>query len=104
MTTKNSVEKLIAEWRERGEKASIAAKEAGVMSLTITQRGRDIAMKRLLVLSLLLCGCAVRKPAIRPGHDQEHPALTPLGKATCKTGLLKLFGSYGPRNCKNAKP
>jgi hypothetical protein len=65
-------------------------------------------MKRLLIqnlpwLVIFSLLCAARKPAIRPGHDFEHPALTPIGKPLCKAGLLKLFGSYGWNNCKNEK-
>lgn len=57
-----------------------------------------------LLLTLVLVGCAVRKPAIKPGHDLAHPALTPLGKAFCKAGVLKVFNSYGWHNCKNEEP
>lgn len=55
----------------------------------------------LVLACCLLVGCAARKPAIKPGHDAAHPALTPVGKVVCKTGVLKLFNSYGWRNCKN---
>jgi len=58
----------------------------------------------LLCIAIWLSGCAVRKPAIKPGHDPAHPALTPVGKVTCHTGLLKAFGSYGWKNCKNEEP
>lgn len=51
---------------------------------------------------LLLGGCAARKPAIiKPGHDLEHPPLKLGGKAACHVGLLWIFHSYGPKNCKN---
>lgn len=54
----------------------------------------------LLLLAFGISGCAAHK-AIRPGHDREHQSLTPVGKVTCRTGLLKLFGSYGWNNCVN---
>ena len=60
---------------------------------------------RLALLMLLLGGCASRHvAAVPPGHDAAHPALTPVGKGLCHAGVLKLFGSYGWRNCKNEEP
>jgi hypothetical protein len=65
-------------------------------------------MKRYLLFAvLLLGGCASRHvAAVKPGHDAEHPALTPLGKATCKVGIEWLFnfGWPTPKNCKNEPP
>lgn len=37
----------------------------------------------------------------RPGSSQTYVALTPLGKGLCHAGVLKLFGSYSWKNCKN---
>ena len=60
---------------------------------------------RLALLVMLLGGCASRHvAAVPPGHDAQHPALTPVGKGLCRAGVLKVFGSYGWRNCKNEEP
>lgn len=76
---------------------------------TVAAAGSGLLIRRvlgsrlasILLMALLLSGCATHKPVIKPGHDFQHPALTPLGKGTCHIGILWFFHSYGWHNCKN---